>query len=603
MPSEVSMKILECLKTIDDEMQSYYIAVSELLAPKSTNEIETLKTIIAKLTQKIEEIENTQKSIKELTSFLENNPQFGNADRILNKLSNYNARCCSYVSNLKNETIIVYLRINALTTSAKQNNEQKPAEIDYFGNEMIAPALVDLYTNKNLITKLTSKLKNKFATIFKPKDPSSNTIKGKQLCIEANKILTKKKNDNDIQKYESVINRLKLAKKYFNICDEEILFDLCQKSIENIDVLLTKAIKTKADSLFKSATELFKCNLIPKSKNNFVSALELYKRIDDDKMIEQSNNFIENCNYLLTLDEAKTKFAIGKTKMSNEEFDDAEFYFVCAKNLFSQINRTEDVNNCLMMIEKNKVEKQRYIDNCKKHAMQEYNDGDYYYEKEWFVNAINHFKKSIEWYKKIGNQNCINLCYKRIKECRVGQGNELFNKACGEMDIAPLQAIETFEEAIEYYNKGENDECVDKCHAKIEKCYNLVGNDYYNRGYNKYYVGVCLDEAIDLLKTALEYYQKAHRKENIILCSNLIADSYFKKATNLINKVIDHSYYVDYFSENIDLLNEAIEYLKQTIDYSYSASTLYAKKQINECEEKIKYFEYELEYGYEDSSY
>ena len=113
------MKILECLKTIDSKMQSHSVAVAELLEPKSTNEIETLKTVIAKLTQKVTEIENTQKSINELISFLKANPQFGNAEKILNKLANYNARCNRYVSNLKNEAIVVYLKINKLTTSAK----------------------------------------------------------------------------------------------------------------------------------------------------------------------------------------------------------------------------------------------------------------------------------------------------------------------------------------------------------------------------------------------------------------------------------------------------------------------------------------------------
>lgn len=606
MPPEVSMKILECLKTIDSKMQSHSVAVAELLEPKSTNEIETLKTVIAKLTQKVTEIENTQKSINELISFLKANPQFGNAEKILNKLANYNARCNRYVSNLKNEVIVVYLKINKLTTSAKQDTEQKPKEIDYFGDEMIAPALVDLYTNKNFITKLTSKLKNKFATTFKPQKPSSNTIKGKQLCIEANKILTKKKDISDIQRYEFVINHLELAKNYFNNCDDEILFDLCQKSIENVDILLTKAIKTKADSLFENAINLFKNNHIVDSKSNFVSALKLYKRIDDEKMISQINDYISKCNYLLTLDEARTKFAIGKTKMENEEFDDAEFYFVCAKNLFFKINRTEDVNNCLKMIEKNKVEKQRFIDNCKKHAMQEYNDGNYYYEKEWFVNAIEHFEASIKWYKKIGNQNCINLCRERINKCKVGQGNELFNQACDEMDTAPLEAIKTFEQAIEYYTEGENDACVNKCNAKIANCYNLIGNSYYERGYNKYDVGVCLDEAIDLLKTALEYYQKADYKDNIVACSNLIADSYFKKGQKIIDDVIERSGYEDYYSENIDMLYDAIDYFKQTINYSYSDSKSYfANLKIDDCERKISDLEYNLKYEdeYEEDEY
>ena len=52
MPPEVSMKILECLKTIDSKMQSHSVAVAELLEPKSTNEIETLKTCNCKINTK-----------------------------------------------------------------------------------------------------------------------------------------------------------------------------------------------------------------------------------------------------------------------------------------------------------------------------------------------------------------------------------------------------------------------------------------------------------------------------------------------------------------------------------------------------------------------
>ena len=86
----------------------------------------------------------------------------------------------------------------------------------------------------------------------------------------------------------------------------------------------------------------------------------------------------------------------------------------------------------------------------------------------------------------------------------------------------------------------------------------------------------------------------------------MIADSYFKKGQKLISKVVHQSNYEDYYSENIDLLNDAIECFKQTIYYSYSDSKSYfAQLKINECEKEISDLEYNLKYEdeNEDSSY
>lgn len=360
---------------------------------------------------------------------------------------------------------------------------------DFFKNmsteekNLIDPALLDLYDNKNLLSKLTKKLSNKFKTSFSPQTNAAKIVKGKELCLQAQKVLAKNAAITDIERYDLALSYLKLAYECFCRSGDTTLTAKAKKSIENVKTLLTKTIKNLAYSTLQTAIELLRENSIAKSKSAFVAALNLYKQIDDKAMIDQTCLYILSCDYYLVAAEAK--FNLKSAELS---LFDAKFFSAADKMISAPKQAIELFERAIDSLEQsigqdNAIFYRQKIVDCNNAMADKYYQVGYnkYYSNKKIDVAIDELKTAMEYYKKANNKKNIELCGNLMADCYYDQGIILMQKArefdcveCLTDSINYLNsAIDNFTKSIHYSYNGNKDylaqEKIFDCKSKLNE--------------------------------------------------------------------------------------------------------------------------------------